>query len=194
MEDTMKERITVRGFVATEPEQIVVNETMMISSFRIAATARRLDRETNSWQDDHTNWFTVKAFRDTARNVLACVHKGEPVVVTGQLKVSGFQRDDGTRGTNVEIEADALGHDIAWGTTKLVRTRLPRADREGAPSAGAAPRHEGEDVDTGTGELGPAAGTDPWAGSGIGAPGESSDSAGTADEEDSQDPRDADAA
>lgn len=185
----MKERITVRGFVATEPEQIVVNETMMISSFRIAATARRLDRDTNSWQDDHTNWFTVKAFRDTARNVLACVHKGEPVVVTGQLKVSGFQRDDGTRGTNVEIEADALGHDIAWGTTKLVRTRLPRADREGAPSVDAAPRHEGEDVDPATGELGPSAATDPWSDSGNGVRGSSPGAPG----DDGQDPRDVDA-
>lgn len=151
----MKERITVSGFVATEPEQTVANERMMVSTFRIGTTERIRDWESGAWRDGHTNWFTVKAFRDLARNVLACVHQGEPVVVTGNLKVKKWRREDGTNFTFVELEADAIGHDLAWGTTKLIRTRFPRQQTPddgpttGEPTDGAG----GELLDPETGEL-----------------------------------------
>jgi len=42
------------------------------------------------------------------------------VVVSGRLKIRDW--DNGERsGTNVEIEADSLGHDLMFGTTKFER-------------------------------------------------------------------------
>jgi single-strand DNA-binding protein len=40
--------------------------------------------------------------------------------VTGRLRVRDWQTDDRT-GTNVEIEAETLGHDLFWGTAVFTR-------------------------------------------------------------------------
>jgi len=69
-------------------------------------------------------WFTIVAFRHLAANLAASLDKGQRVLVTGRLRVRDWQSDD-KKGTSVEIVADAVGHDLAWGTAQFTRT--PRA-------------------------------------------------------------------
>jgi single-strand DNA-binding protein len=91
----------------------------------MAASHRRFDRTANKWVDGETNWFTVTAFRQLAINAAGSVSKGERVLVTGKLRVRDW--DNGERaGTSVEIEAEALGHDLTWGTATFTRTVLVR--------------------------------------------------------------------
>jgi single-strand DNA-binding protein len=49
------------------------------------------------------------------------VKKGERVVVTGRLRIREWENGD-RAGTNIDIEADALGHDLAWGTASFARS------------------------------------------------------------------------
>jgi single-strand DNA-binding protein len=91
----------------------------------MAASHRRFDRTANKWVDGETNWFTVTAFRQLAINAAGSISKGERVLVTGKLRVRDW--DNGERaGTSVEIEAEALGHDLTWGTGVFTRTVLVR--------------------------------------------------------------------
>jgi single-strand DNA-binding protein len=91
----------------------------------MAASHRRFDRKENKWVDGETNWFTVTAFRQLAINCAGSVSKGERVLVTGKLRVRDW--DNGERaGTSVEVEAEALGHDLTWGTATFTRTVLVR--------------------------------------------------------------------
>jgi single-strand DNA-binding protein len=91
----------------------------------MAASHRRFDRTANKWVDGETNWFTVTAFRQLAINSAGSVSKGERVLVTGKLRVRDW--DNGERaGTSVEVEAEALGHDLTWGTAVFTRTVLVR--------------------------------------------------------------------
>ena len=41
---------------------------------------------------------------------------GQPLVVYGRLKVRDWERD-GRKGTTVEVEASAVGHDLSRGTS-----------------------------------------------------------------------------
>lgn len=121
----MSEIITVTGLVATTPRHLVTQDGLPITSFRMAASHRRFDRTANKWVDGETNWFTVTAFRQLAINAAGSVSKGERVLVTGKLRVRDW--DNGERaGTSVEIEAEALGHDLTWGTATFTRTVLVR--------------------------------------------------------------------
>jgi single-strand DNA-binding protein len=70
--------------------------------------------------DGETNWFTVSSFRALATNAAGSVVKGDRVVVSGRLRVRDWKNTDRS-GTNVEIEADALGHDLSWGTSVYTR-------------------------------------------------------------------------
>lgn len=121
----MSEIVTVSGLVATTPRHLVTQDGLPITSFRMAASHRRFDRTANKWVDGETNWFTITAFRQLAINSAGSISKGERVLVTGKLRVRDW--DNGERaGTSVEVEAEALGHDLTWGTAIFTRTVLVR--------------------------------------------------------------------
>ncbi|MGJ5896892.1 single-stranded DNA-binding protein [Streptomyces sp. V2] len=123
------------GNVATQP---VYRELAAGASarFRLAATARYWDREKNEWVDGHTNFFTVWANRQLAVNVAASLSVGDPVVVQGRLKVRSDLRD-GQNWTSADIDASAIGHDLARGTSAFVRAAK-------AEPAGGRPEQEPE--------------------------------------------------
>lgn len=112
--------LCVVGNVATQP---VCKETATGTSarFRLAVTSRYLDREKNEWTDGHTNFFTVWARRTLAANVASSVSLGDPVVVQGRLKVRTERTEQGESRTWADIDAVAIGHDLARGTSAFRR-------------------------------------------------------------------------
>ncbi|CAN5332981.1 hypothetical protein BH11ACT2_BH11ACT2_22560 [soil metagenome] len=118
----MSDTITVTGIIATDPRHLVSGEGRLpITSFRLASTQRRFDRKEQKWVDAGTNWFTITAFRQMATNAAGSLKKGERVVVTGRMRIRDWETGE-RNGTTVEIEADAIGHDLAWGTTTFARS------------------------------------------------------------------------
>lgn len=119
----MRETTTVVGLVATTPRHLVTQDGLPITSFRMACGFRKFDRGLNKWVDGQTNWYTVTAFKQLAINIAGSIAKGERVMVSGKLLVRDW--DNGERaGTSVEIEAEAVGHDLNWGTATFTRTVL----------------------------------------------------------------------
>lgn len=123
MNETM---ICAVGNVATQP---VYRELATGASvrFRLAASARYLDREKNEWTDGHTNFFTVWANRQLATNVSGSINVGDPVVVHGRLKV----RSEGRGAAGLDLGRHRRGGD---------RPR-PRARHLGLPAHTAAGEH-----------------------------------------------------
>ncbi len=117
----MTDTITLTGLVATDPRHVVTSEGLAITSFRLASTQRRFDRSQAKWIDGDTNWYTITTFRQLAMNSAGSVKKGERVVVTGRLRIREWQSGERT-GLNIDVEADALGHDLAWGTSTFSRS------------------------------------------------------------------------
>lgn len=114
----MSNIVTVVGTIATEPRTHTTQSGITLCSFRVASGERRFDREKKIWVDGETNWFTVTAFRGLALNAHDSFHKGDRVIVNGRLRIRSWERDDRS-GTSVEIEADALGHDLRWGVSQF---------------------------------------------------------------------------
>lgn len=103
--------------------------------FRLAVTARYWDREKNAWTDGHTNFFTVWANRQLATNASGSLAVGDPVVVQGRLKVRTDVREGQSR-TSADIDAVAIGHDLARGTP---RSGAPPGRRRRPPRPGRNP-------------------------------------------------------
>jgi single-strand DNA-binding protein len=77
------------------------------------------------WVDGETNWYTVTSFKSLAINTAGSIQKGERILVTGKLLIRDW--DNGERaGTSVELEAEAIGHDLNWGNSTFTRTVLVR--------------------------------------------------------------------
>lgn len=129
----MTDTITLTGLVATTPRHLTTSEGLHITSFRLASSQRRFDRASNRWVDGDTNWYTVSAFRQLAKNAVESISKGDRVIVTGQLRIRDWENTDRS-GTTVEVEATVLGHDLTWGTSSYTRVR--NEDEPVAPSLG----------------------------------------------------------
>lgn len=135
----MPDLLTITGVVATPPRHITTNSGLEITSFRLASSQRRFDRDQKRWVDVDTNWYTVNTFRQLALNTSASIDRGQHVVVTGRLRIRSWETGEKS-GTTIELEADAVGHDLSWGTsvyTKSVTTSAPDAPSGSgwAPSA-----------------------------------------------------------
>src|SRR5690606_16769921 len=96
------------------------------------------------------NWFGVVAFRRLAENLPGSLEKGQHVVITGRLKIRDWNTGEKS-GRSVEIEADAIGHDLSWGTaefTKRASSSALGADPDAdAPSVPDEERDPSEPVD-----------------------------------------------
>lgn len=124
----MFDSFSVTGLVATTPRHLVTQDGLPITSFRLAASTKKFDKQTNRWTEGETNWFTVTSFRQLAINSATSVSKGDRILVMGRLRVRDW--DNGERaGTSVEIEAETLGHDLVWGSSTFVRTVNIREDQ-----------------------------------------------------------------
>lgn len=134
----MPDAITLTGLVATVPRHLVTSEGLPITSFRLASSQRRFDRSQEKWVDTDTNWYTVTAFRQLALNSNASLEKGQRVIVSGRLKIRGWESGEKS-GTTIEIDADSIGHDLTWGTAAFTRS---------VSAATAAPPEPVEDPDT----------------------------------------------
>jgi single-strand DNA-binding protein len=128
----MTDTITLTGIVGSDPRSVTTAEGLAITSFRLASNQRRYDRAQEKWIEGDTNWYTVSTFRQLAANAAVSINKGERVVVSGRLKVREYETG-GKKNISVEIEADALGHDLSWGTAAF--SRGAGAATTDAPSA-----------------------------------------------------------
>jgi single-strand DNA-binding protein len=147
----MTDTITITGLVATVPRHLVTTEGLSITSFRLASTQRRFDRSHEKWVDGDTNWYTITTFRQLAINAAGSVSKGDRVVATGRLRIRDWENGE-RAGTNVDIEADALGHDLSWGTSSFSRTiataAVETASQAQPGDADGFPAGEGADAQT----------------------------------------------
>ncbi|WP_328881577.1 single-stranded DNA-binding protein [Streptomyces sp. NBC_00299] len=123
------------GNVATQPVYRELT-TGPSARFRLAVTSRYLDRGKNEWTDGHTNFFTVWANRQLATNAAGSLNVGDPVVVQGRLKVRSDVRE-GQSWTSADIDATAIGHDLARGTSAFRRALRPETGAR-ASAAGSA--------------------------------------------------------
>lgn len=122
----MGDTITITGLVGTEPAARTTSGGAELVTFRLASPIRRQDKASGTWVETGTSWYTVTAWRQLAKNVIASVRKGERVIVVGDLRIRSYERQDGTSGIAADLDARALGHDLLFQTTTAERTAFER--------------------------------------------------------------------
>jgi len=119
----MSDTITIVFNNATTPEKKTWNGTT-ITTFRVASKDRRFDRTSGVWIDGETNWYTVSVYRRLAEHAFESLHRRDRVILTGRLRVRNWDSGD-KRGTSVDVDADAIGHDLLFGTTTFAQDTTP---------------------------------------------------------------------
>jgi single-strand DNA-binding protein len=147
--------VTLAGYVAKEPVVKTINDKTPKVALRVAWNSRYLDRVTGEWRDGKASFATVHCWRRMADNVAPSLRKGEAIVVTGRLSVREYDDKEGRRRTAVDIEADAIGHDLSRGVTRFQRTSRSTGDEAGQGRPDDLTRGEGAKDGLSGDDLGP---------------------------------------
>jgi single-strand DNA-binding protein len=139
--------IVIVGNVLTAPEWRRTKKTQtLVANFRVASTSRRFDRENNRWIDGDSLRVRVNCWRKLAENVGASITVGDPIVVVGRLYTRDWLDSDNNPRTTFEMDATAVGHDLARGRTKLFRNQTVAASMIEGPEADGQVRGENADL------------------------------------------------
>src|SRR5215204_5889648 len=132
--------VTLVGNLVDDPRLRTTETGVDVAGFWVASTARRWDRATGRWSDAGSLFLSVTCWRALAGNAVASLRKGVPVVVTGRLSTRTYEKDGQTRST-CELEAIAIGPDLARGTAVFRRSPRPASSgpEESAVDSGTVP-------------------------------------------------------
>ncbi|GAA2570761.1 hypothetical protein GCM10010435_51200 [Winogradskya consettensis] len=126
--------IVVIGNVLNAPEwRRTSNKNLLVTTFRVASTARWQDRETGQWRDGNQLRVRVSCWRRLAEGVASSVTVGDPVVVSGRLYTRDWTDTAGNLRTSYEMEAYAVGHDLSRGRAKFFRNKNVQTDEVETP-------------------------------------------------------------
>ncbi|PKI93063.1 single-stranded DNA-binding protein [Actinomycetales bacterium SN12] len=125
--------LTIAGNIGNDPISNETRSGKAVINFRVATSSGYFDQRTGAWVDGVTNWYAVSAFGKLAEHARASLHRGDPVVVVGRLRQKEWEAN-GKKGIDVELTADAIGHDLRRGTSAFVRR--PRPEQVSVAPAG----------------------------------------------------------
>lgn len=160
--------ITVVGNLTDDPELKFTPSGAAVANFTVASTPRTFDKQTSEWKDGDALFLRCAAWRQLAENVAESLQKGQRVVVTGALRVRQFERQDGSKGTSVEMNVDEVGPSLRYATAKVTKASRSGGDfggnSGGGQSAGNKPAADNNPWSTQP--AAPQAGADAWGGGG----------------------------
>jgi len=116
--------VTIVGNVLTKPEfRRMEKSGQILSTFRVASTARRYDKEQGRWTDGNSLRLRVSCWRNLAEGIGTSVVVGDPVIVVGRLYTRDWLTEDKQLRVAYEMDAVAVGHDLSKGVGKFQRRK-----------------------------------------------------------------------
>lgn len=117
--------VTVNGSVMTEPERRDLGNGEGFTGFMVISRERRYDKATGEWRDGRKFSVWVSCWRRLGHNVLASLHKGDDVIVSGRLRTRDYE-DDGKTRYVTELDAYAVGANLTRAQVQI--RRVPAAE------------------------------------------------------------------
>ena len=100
---------TIIGNLCNEPEFATTQSGIARVNFRVGVQRRFRDKNTGLKQAD---FISVVAWRNTAEFVRQYIHKGDLVVVDGEIQTRSYEAQDGTKRYVTEINAEDVRRPI----------------------------------------------------------------------------------
>jgi len=127
------------GFLGKDPEKRQVRGNGASFTVLSVATQQSWKDSNDEWQA-RTEWHRVVAFNRLGESIADTLHKGDHVLVDGQLVSSKYERENGK-----SKKAKAAKFAIFWSVRANSIRRLSRAEAE-VPARAAAPEPTSDDA------------------------------------------------
>ena len=99
-------KVMLIGNVGNEPEIKHTPAGIPVSTFRLATSESRKDKDGNPIE--HTDWHTIVAWRGLADVVQRLVQRGSRIFIEGKIQTRTFDDKTGTKRKVVEIVAETI--------------------------------------------------------------------------------------
>jgi single-strand DNA-binding protein len=127
--------VTLEGNLTSDPEHGAGESGNEYARFTVAVNDRRLNQSTGTWEDAGTVFHRVVVFNQQARHVAESLHKGDTVVVAGDLRFGSYtDKETGQTRETRDVVADTVGASLKYATVNVERapkTNSPEAHASG---------------------------------------------------------------
>ncbi|WP_433463913.1 single-stranded DNA-binding protein [Spirillospora sp. CA-128828] len=124
-------KITLVGNLVADPDLRFTSTGVAFSTFRIASTTVKFDRQSDGWKDNDTLFLDCIAWRDLAENVAESLQRSMRVIVQGRLKQRSYETREGDKRTVSEIDAEEASPSLRHASAKITRTRRQTGEHPG---------------------------------------------------------------
>ncbi|WES65984.1 single-stranded DNA-binding protein [Microbacter sp. GSS18] len=129
--------VTIEGNLTGDPDHGTGDSGNDYARFTVAVNDRRLNENTGRWEDAGTVYHRVVVFSQQARNVATSLHKGDSVLVAGDLRFGSYtDQTTGQARETRDIVADNVAASLKYTNVSVERT--PKADGPAANATGPA--------------------------------------------------------
>lgn len=125
---------TMVGRLADTPELKTSRNGKPYATVKIIHTARRFDKQSNTWIDGDETALSGTLFGDYAVNVADSLTSGTLVIACGRLRENRWQDDEGNRRSKLTMEIEEIGPSLRWDTATVNRKRGGGSQRPAQPS------------------------------------------------------------
>jgi single-strand DNA-binding protein len=123
--------VTLEGNLTGDPEHGATDSGTDWARFTVAVNDRRLNQHTGLWEDAGTVFHRVVVFNQQAAHVAASLHKGDNVLVAGDLRFGTYiDKETGQSRETRDVVADNVGASL-----KFVNIEVDRGPKADGPAA-----------------------------------------------------------
>lgn len=137
--------VTVKGRLTADPDTRFTQSGAAVSNFTVAVNARKLNRQSNEWEDKPTKFWRCNAWSQgklaRAENIADTLKKGDSVIVYGELETREYEKD-GQKRTADEIRVESVGKDLTFHGQAGQVQRQSNAQQQNGQGFGSQPAND----------------------------------------------------
>jgi single-strand DNA-binding protein len=114
--------MTIVGNLTDDPELRFTPAGVAMAKFTVASTPRIYDRTTGEYRDGEPLFMACTAWRDLAEHLAESLTKGARVVVTGRLRQSRWETENGEKRSAYGLDVEEAGPSLRFATATVRKT------------------------------------------------------------------------
>ena len=119
--------VTIVGNISSDVELRYTPQGTPVAQFNVAVNDRRLNRETNQWEDGDATFYRVSAWKQLGEHASETLAKGMEVIVKGKFTARNYTTREGAERTSLEVTVNpgkgALGPSLMWMVGSMSKAR-----------------------------------------------------------------------
>lgn len=144
--------LTGVGRLTSDPELRFTQSQKAVASISLAFNSRKLNKQTNEWEDGDTFFVRGTAWERLAENVTESLAKGMEVLVSGELRTERWEKD-GQKHERPALLIRSIAPNLAYAVAKVSKDAAGQQNGQGGQ------RPQGQSQR----RSGPPPQDDPWA-------------------------------